>query len=131
VLSSRLPPAWLLPADRRTTEKTAKTENCARVSDQRHRALWSEPDRFDPGRWLAAEPPPAMAERLAMIPFGYGPRVCPGKRFAEVEMQAILFELLGSCHVARRRGRAPNPLGTLTSRPDYDFCLQITPRGPG
>ena len=98
---------------------------------QRHRALWSAPDRFDPGRWLAAEPPPAMAERLAMIPFGYGPRVCPGKRFAEVEMQAILSELLGSCHIARRRGRAPNPLGTLTSRPDYDFCLQITPRGPG
>ncbi|EXI81797.1 MAG: Epi-isozizaene 5-monooxygenase/(E)-beta-farnesene synthase [Candidatus Accumulibacter appositus] len=98
---------------------------------QRHRALWPEPDRFDPGRWLASEPPAASAERLAMIPFGYGPRVCPGKRFAELEMQAILSELLGSRQLARSRGRAPNPLGTLTSRPDYDFRLQITPRGVG
>lgn len=96
---------------------------------QRHRALWSEPDRFHPARWLAAEPPAAMADRLALIPFGYGPRVCPGKRFAEIEMQAILRELLGSCRIERTRGRAPNPLGTLTSRPDYDFRLQITARG--
>ena len=93
--------------------------------------LWPAPERSNRGRGRAAEPPPAMAERLAMIPFGYGPRVCPGKRFAEVEMQAILSVLLGSCHIARGRGRAPNPLGTLTSRPDYDFRLQVTPRGPG
>jgi len=97
----------------------------------RHRALWPEPDRFDPGRWLADEPPAAMADRLAMIPFGYGPRVCPGKRFAEVEMHAILSELLGNCRIARTRGRAPKPVGTLTSRPDYDFRLQIKPRCVG
>lgn len=98
---------------------------------QRHRALWPQPDRFDPGRWLAAEPPAALADRLAMIPFGYGPRVCPGKRFAEAEMHAILAELLGNCRIARTRGRTPHPLGSLTSRPDYDFRLRITPRGAG
>lgn len=95
---------------------------------QRHRALWPQPDHFDPQRWLAAEPPAAMADRLAMIPFGYGPRVCPGKRFAEAEMHAILGELLGACRFARGRGRTPQPLGSLTSRPDYDFRLRITPR---
>ena len=96
---------------------------------QRHRKLWPDPDHFDPGRWLAAEPPAAMAERLAHIPFGYGPRVCPGKRFAEIEMQAILSELLAGCRITRSRGRVPEPLGKLTSRPDYDFLLDITPRG--
>ena len=96
---------------------------------QRHRALWPQPDRFDPARWLAAGPPAATADRLAMIPFGYGPRVCPGKRFAEVEMHAILGELLGACRIARTRGRRPQPLGSLTSRPDCDFRLHVSARG--
>lgn len=95
---------------------------------QRHRRLWQDPDRFDPSRWLAAEPPPAMANRMAFIPFGQGPRVCPGKRFADIEMQAILSELLGSCRLSRTRGRPPQPLGSLTSRADRDFKLMITMR---
>jgi cytochrome P450 len=95
---------------------------------QHHRALWPEPDRFNPRRWLGAEPPAAIANRLALLPFGYGPRVCPGKRFAEIEMQAILSELLSDCRFARARGRPPIPLSTLTSRPDYDFRLHITAR---
>ncbi|WP_295392409.1 cytochrome P450 [uncultured Thiodictyon sp.] len=95
---------------------------------QRHRALWADPDTFDPTRWLAAAPPPAMAQRTAFIPFGQGPRVCPGKRFAEVEMYAILDELLGAWRLTRSSGRAPTPLGSLTTRPDYDFGLLIAPR---
>ena len=94
---------------------------------QRHRGLWQAPDAFDPARWMAAEPPPAMANRLAFIPFGQGPRVCPGKRFAEIEMHAILSELLGACRLSRTKRRSPKPLGTLTSRPDDDFRLLVTP----
>lgn len=95
---------------------------------QRHRGLWHRPDAFDPARWLAAEPPSAMANRFAFIPFGQGPRVCPGKRFAELEMHAILAELLAGCQFARTRGRSPRPLGRLTSRPDIDFQLLVAPR---
>ena len=95
---------------------------------QRHRDLWQQPDAFDPARWMAAEPPPALASRYAFIPFGYGPRVCPGKRFAEVEMHAILAEILGRWRLARTEGRRPQPLGSLTSRPDLDFRLRVEPR---
>lgn len=98
---------------------------------QRHRGLWQDPDAFDPARWMAAEPPTAMAHRMAFIPFGQGPRVCPGKRFAEVEMHAILSELLGACRIMRTRGRAPQPLGSLTSRPDLDFRLRVAARRRG
>jgi cytochrome P450 len=93
---------------------------------QRHRHLWQNPDVFDPGRWLAADASPATANRTAFIPFGQGPRVCPGKRFADVEMQAILTELLGGCRFSRVSGRLPEPLGSLTSRPDRDFKLRVT-----
>jgi cytochrome P450 len=95
---------------------------------QRHRDLWREPDAFDPTRWMAAEPPPALANRYAFIPFGYGPRVCPGKRFAEVEMHAILAEVLGAWRLRRVDRGQPRPLGSLTSRPDLDFRLDIEPR---
>ena len=95
---------------------------------QRHRDLWREPDAFDPARWMAAEPPPALANRYAFIPFGYGPRVCPGKRFAEVEMHAILAEVLGAWRLRRADRGQPRPLGSLTSRPDLDFRLEIEPR---
>lgn len=94
---------------------------------QRHRRLWQNPDMFDPERWLSADSPPAMADRTAFIPFGQGPRVCPGKRFADVEMQSILSELLRGCRFSRTRGRRPQPLGSLTSRPDRDFKLRVAP----
>ena len=93
---------------------------------QRHRRIWQAPDTFDPRRWMGDEPPPAMAKRTAFIPFGQGPRVCPGKRFADIEMHSILSELLGDCRFSRTRGRAPRPLGSLTSRPDHDFRLMVT-----
>jgi cytochrome P450 len=98
---------------------------------QRHRGLWPRPDTFDPARWMAAEPPPAMAHRMAFIPFGQGPRVCPGKRFAEIEMHAILSEVLAGSHLSRIKGRPPRPLGSLTSRPDDDFRLRVVPRRQG
>lgn len=126
------PIAFLLRETRRDVvfrEKPIPADSFMVVSPwiiQRHRHLWQNPDMFDPARWLAADPPPAMANRTAFIPFGQGPRVCPGKRFADVEMQAILSELLAGCRFSRIRGRRPEPLGSLTSRPDRDFKLRVT-----
>jgi cytochrome P450 len=92
---------------------------------QRHRRVWQAPDAFDPKRWMEGAPPRAMENRTAFIPFGQGPRVCPGKRFADLEMNAILSELLGACRFTRASGGLPRPLGSLTSRPDRDFRLIV------
>jgi cytochrome P450 len=54
--------------------------------------------------------------------------LCPGKYFAEAELRAIFCELLNTVNLERVEGRDPLPLGKLTSRPDYDFCLRFTPR---
>lgn len=43
----------------------------------RDRRWWTEPDRIDPQRWLGTDPPHSPR---AYLPFGGGPRVCPGAR---------------------------------------------------
>jgi cytochrome P450 len=53
---------------------------------QRHPRYWEDPDRFDPGRFAAAES--RDRHPLATCPFGAGPRNCIGELFARVEMQA-------------------------------------------
>jgi cytochrome P450 len=71
---------------------------------QRHPRLWQEPDRFDPDR-----PHPDDSQdqaRLAMCPFGAGPRNCIGEFFARVEMQ---LHLLLIARELRLRYEDPRP----------------------
>ena len=61
-------------------------------------AYFADPLAFDPGRWLAdGNPRPAAgsAKRVSM-PFGAGPRVCPGRYLALLEMKMAMAMLLGS-----------------------------------
>ena len=50
--------------------------------------------QFDPGRWLDTGLSASAANRIAM-PFGAGPRVCPGRHLAMLEMKMALATLLG------------------------------------
>ncbi|HML22676.1 MAG TPA: cytochrome P450 [Aggregatilinea sp.] len=58
----------------------------------RHPALWDDPLRFDPDRWL----PERGADRphYAYVPFGGGARTCIGMPFAQVEGKIVLARLL-------------------------------------
>jgi len=49
-------------------------------------------DRFDPGRWLP-ESQPSPHDRRVFLPFGGGPRVCPGRALALLEIRAALAML--------------------------------------
>jgi cytochrome P450 len=64
---------------------------------------WSEPYRFDPERFA---PGRAEHERhpYAFIPFGGGAHMCIGYRFAELQIKAILYQLV-------RRYRWSTPAG--------------------
>jgi cytochrome P450 len=59
--------------------------------DLAHRspALWREPERFDPARFLDARPSP-----FAYFPFGGGARRCIGMAYASLEMRVIVAEAL-------------------------------------
>lgn len=81
--------------------------------------------QFCPARWLKL-PEKTDYPKLRFQPFGYGARFCPGKYFIEAELRAILGELVAICLEVMQEGRIPVPLGKLTSRPDYDFCLRFS-----
>ncbi|MFC0400326.1 cytochrome P450 [Paraburkholderia rhizosphaerae] len=58
---------------------------------------FANPERFDPDRWLHARDAARGAhEPRAYLQFGAGPRVCPGRHLAGVEMRAALSMLVAN-----------------------------------
>jgi cytochrome P450 len=54
-----------------------------------------EPTRFDPERWLRArDAQPGPHNQRAFLQFGAGPRVCPGRHLAGVEMRLVMSMLM-------------------------------------
>lgn len=60
----------------------------------RHRKLWDQPDQFDISRFSPLRK--AEQHRFQYLPFGAGPRICVGQRFATVEALTILAHWLTS-----------------------------------
>ena len=58
--------------------------------DPRH---FPEPEAFRPERWLADQGSASSAKRVSM-PFGAGPRVCPGRYLALLEIKMAMAVLL-------------------------------------
>ena len=58
---------------------------------------FERPELFEPERWLEeAEQPLTPTARRASMPFGSGPRVCPGRYLAILEMKLAMAMLLAS-----------------------------------
>jgi len=66
-------------------------------------AHFAEPEAFRPGRWLDQHPGPHDA--ASHIPFGSGPRICPGRSLALLEMKVVLAMIYRNFEVIRQ-GRA-------------------------
>jgi cytochrome P450 len=84
---------------------------------QRHRALWSRPDEFDPDRYDEPGGTPVPTDdalpareslRRAYLPFGMGPRVCIGAAFAQQEATLILATLARDFTSSRCLATCPN-----------------------
>lgn len=89
----------------------------------RHERLWSEPDRFDPGRW---DRDASQAEhRLGWLPFSAGPRSCPGAGFAMVEATVLLAWLLARFRL--ELCDTPVPVAHLTVRSESGIYLRFVP----
>jgi cytochrome P450 len=64
--------------------------------------LFERPQAFEPERWLdASEAPLGAAAKRAAMPFGSGPRMCPGRYLALLEMKMAMAMLLSSFDIER------------------------------
>ena len=63
--------------------------------------LFANPQAFMPERWLPDAPQPLCTEaKRAAMPFGSGPRMCPGRYLALLEMKMAMAMLLASFDIA-------------------------------
>lgn len=62
---------------------------------------FGDPLTFLPDRWLDATATGGAHEPSANIPFGSGPRICPGRTLALLEMKLVLAMLVGDFEVER------------------------------
>lgn len=91
----------------------------------RHRQLWEHPDSFDHSRFTPENK--AQQHRFQYIPFGVGPRICVGARFAITEALIILAHWLSARRFRLTPGFAPLPYGNVTLRPKGGMPLHVEP----
>ena len=64
---------------------------------------FAEPLQFDPGRWIAGEGAAAHSmgsSKRVVMPFGAGPRICPGRYLALAEIKMVIAMLLANFEIA-------------------------------
>jgi cytochrome P450 len=92
----------------------------------RHYANWDDPAAFRPSRFMPDQPEPS---RFAYMPFGAGPRICVGARFATTEAVLVLAGLIGQFSVTRVDTRPVLPVGIVTTQPDHPAEVRFSLRG--
>ena len=92
----------------------------------RHRALWNDPDCFDPNRFLhgARE----RIDRFAYLPFGVGPRICIGATLAMQEASIVVATVMRNFTLELAPGHAVWPMHRVTLRPDGGLPMTIRRR---
>lgn len=89
----------------------------------REEALYPDPERFNPNRWLSADYP-TYREPLTKFPslnnfssFGFGRRICPGMNIAERSLYILTARIAWACEFSKKRG----PRGEEIEVPSYDY----------
>ncbi len=90
----------------------------------RHKQLWTDPDRFDPDRFL----PEAESRmvRTQFMPFGFGSRTCLGMAFAMIEATVLLAVLVRGARFGWDGRHSPEPVSRVTLRPKGGMPLHVS-----
>lgn len=89
----------------------------------RHRKLWSDPDRFDPDRFLESRE--GAYRRTQFMPFGFGQRVCIGASFAMTEATVLLATFVSRARFSWDGRHVPEPVSRVTLRPKGGMPLIV------
>ncbi|HVO41657.1 MAG TPA: cytochrome P450 [Aggregatilineales bacterium] len=85
---------------------------------------FDDPDQFSPERWATADKLP----RYAYFPFGGGPRLCLGNRYARMEALVILATIAQRFTFSAVPGQQLDLLPTITLRPRHRLKLTVEAR---
>lgn len=81
---------------------------------------FAEPLEFRPERWLPERPAGDAYVAGASVPFGSGPRICPGRSLALLEMRVVLATLVRNFDIER--------VGSAGDVREH-FAFTVAPRG--
>lgn len=125
------PPAWILERDAVGPDEVADYEvpkgATVIISPyvvHRNPALWPDPERFDPARFLPENA--AGRPRSAYLPFGAGRRVCVGAGFAMMEgtLLAAMIAQRYTLDTVPGARVVPEPTATLRPRDGLPMTLR-------
>jgi cytochrome P450 len=87
---------------------------------------WFErPEEFVPERWINRT---QRLPRFAYMPFGGGPRICIGQRFAMMEAVLMLATILREFAFEPMMGKEPRPFPSITLRPEGGVWVKLRRR---
>jgi cytochrome P450 len=116
------PPAWGLPRETIDDDEIngypLRKKTIVTLSQwvtHRHPEYWSEPDCFQPERFLPGQTD--VRPKFAYFPFGGGPRACIGNHFAMLEGPLVLAALAQRFQFTLVPEHAVIPDATFTLRP--------------
>ncbi len=89
---------------------------------------FSEPDRFDPHRWLVTGFRSAL-HRFAYVPFGGGPHTCLGQGLAMTQMQWLLWRMVSQLGFSAEGISRPEPVASISLRPSEPIALAVRRMG--
>ncbi|XP_035690637.1 probable cytochrome P450 CYP44 [Branchiostoma floridae] len=83
---------------------------------------YPDPEAYIPERWLRTESSAANVQAFALLPFGYGARMCVGRRFAEQEIFLGLIRIIQKFHVGWD-GEDMKQIYKIFNTPDRDTFI--------
>ena len=92
----------------------------------RHKNLWDEPDAFIPDRFMGKAG--KAIHRFAFLPFGLGPRVCIGQRFALQEAAILIALMLRNYRFDYASTEAPWPVMRVTTQAHNGIPMKVSKR---
>lgn len=87
----------------------------------RHKLLWDQPERFNPERFSPENA--KKLDRFQYMPFGAGPRICIGMKFAYMEAVAMLATLVRDLRWLPNAAHTVEPNIRITLRPEGGMPL--------
>ena len=124
------PPIWTMSREAIEDDEIAGYEVPAGTavmacpfSMHRDERFWSNPEGFDPERF--AKHNCDDRPRFAYFPFGGGPRVCIGRRFAMMEAGVIMPMLMQRFHLHLAPWHTVEPIPMISLRPRHGMMMSV------